>query len=934
MPGGTITTNDIEQTWGLAGSMLFGDTLKDYVSEEKRTEIYKKISLIRVLYNATAYPELLGDYPKVQAIVADGNEEQLVKVKENAGTAAEIKTFIDHPEIEKLINLHREGLRELSELLDERLSKGNFKSLSEQNYCYMVKSFIDGLAAGKSFTQSIMEDKQFEFAYNMTAKIRTSSASFTVTDGNFKPIPIYANDSEVIKRIESTGIVNSMAGGKRINDLTQKHLENGDIARGELLEEYKQQQKRIQKHFALTEESFNELKNSSTDLKLFDNEYHEIAGQPERGFLWAKVDLDTKIEAMEAGWPVSDLRTLARYTELMNSLEVGIQTDERLIKANKAFIAEEMKKEAPNQDSINRWNQEIAAATNRSKNYDEALTQMREAWYEVSNGAVDASERKERLQNLQKTLNDLSAKELKNISARVSTIKGMFDERLNAKLAEHEKALLANTATEMLEVLEGADPALVKSSDAFIAFKKELKKLAGMEEDGECNVREEEYREQATKVMEAGAAYLRYKTKQLHKDSSHKRSDLEERRVRTVDSIIARLNVAKIPGSNSDIHSDAFNPIYNKGFEPDVIFEEVIDKSVKNYDNYIKLHTGRIAMNGTREEMIEDLSKVIAAQALKKAYGEPFSKAEIDKQAKSIRVLYNLDEIRTKNLAKALSTPEKAESFIKNRQKELSEVKGLFIKNSKKEYSHYKLWWNNMSALYRIMKDPNSYKNKSEPYKKLFETVKEAAHMPRPENLGKMSKELIEKKVAQLNFRMMQYANIAVDEKGFQEKDMNHDSLHVLYTLKTFTSGAESIINDIDNRIDKKRYDKDPESLKFVSEGYYGANILYPKRKELNHGEELRKPNEEEIQKNTRFFHKNRSAYTYMGNGLDVETAFDGKYKDKVLIDGELPKEKAKREAAARKKANGPKKANEPKNQNVPKVTQEEPEPKVNRPHL
>ena len=34
-----------------------------------------------------------------------------------------------------------------------------------------------------------------------------------------------------------------MAGGKRINDLTQKHLENGDIARGELLEEYKQQQK-------------------------------------------------------------------------------------------------------------------------------------------------------------------------------------------------------------------------------------------------------------------------------------------------------------------------------------------------------------------------------------------------------------------------------------------------------------------------------------------------------------------------------------------------------------------------------------------------------------------------------------------------------------------------------------------------------------------
>ena len=133
-----------------------------------------------------------------------------------------------------------------------------------------------------------------------------------------------------------------------------------------------------------------------------------------------------------------------------------------------------------------------------------------------------------------------------------------------------------------------------------------------------------------------------------------------------------------------------------------------------------------------------------------------------------------------------------------------------------------------MSALYRIMKDPGRVN--SEAYTKLFETVKEAAHMPRPGVVPKMKKDLLENKVAQLNFKMMQYANMAVDEKGFSEKKLNHDSLHVLHTLRGFTSGAENIINNIDERVDKKRYDKDPESLKFVSYGFYGAKILYEGR--------------------------------------------------------------------------------------------------------
>ena len=944
MPIGTVTTSDIEQGYWFAGSALFGDVLKDFVSDEKKAEIYKKISLIRVLYNSTAYSDLLNDYPQVKAIVAEGREKELTERKAVPGRqgTGEAILFVEHPETEKLIKLHREWLKELSELLENRLSKGNFKSLSEQNYCYMLKSFIDGLAAGQSFDQSVIEDKQFAFAHNMTAKFRTSGGNFKVENGKFVPIPIYTQDSEVLKRIESTGIVNSTAGGKRISDLTQKHLENGDIARGELLEEYKQQLERLEKHFSLTKEAFDDVVKSSPDLKLFDNVYDEIAGQRGRGYLWAKIDLETRIESMEAGWPVSDINALAQYAGLISTLEGEILSDESLIKSNESSIADELKQEKPDQKDIDRWNKENEKARNRINDNKEALSQMKDAWADVNSSVVDSAKRTERLKQLQKTLNDLLTKELKNAGSGYKVVKNMLDERVNAGPAEHEKALLANNATKMFESLKEVDPALVKSSEAFKTFKEELKKLAEMEnDDGECNVREVDYQEQAEKVMEAGAAYLRYKTRQLHKDSSHKRSDLERRRVRMVDSIIGRLNVAYVPGDIHKIHDEAFNPIYNKGFEPDVIFEEVIDKSVKSYDNYIKLHTGRVAANGTRKEMLDDLSKVIAALALKKANSEPFNKKEIDKQAKEIRVLYNLDALSSKKLANALRNPERAESFVKDRQKELSEVKGLFNKNNKGEYKNYKYWWNNMSALYRVMNNPNAPKIKSEAYTKLFEAVEEAAHMPRPNTLGKMNKGLIERKVAQLNFRMMQFANRAVDEKGFQDKDMNHDALHVLYTLKGYTSGANHIIKDIDERIDKKRYDKDPESLKFVSEGFYDINKLYQKRKEQNHGEELRKPDEKKILRNERNYQKNRSAYTYMGSGLDITTAFDKKYTDVMLIDGDLPKEKAEREAEAAKKAakkaNGQKKEENnhekkegPKNK---KVSKEEPAPKA-RPHL
>ncbi len=912
MPKGTVTRNDVEQAWWFSGTALFGDMLKDTASLEERTAIYKKISTIRALYNQTdVAPQLLADYPDLLRKVQE-DEEQLGEAISLMGVSGEKLRAVDYvvfksPECDKVIELHKEGLKELSRLLEKRLAQGNFKSLSEQNHCYMMKSYIDDFAAGRSFSRDKLSDEQYQFSHAVTAKFRTSGSAFTVSDeGEFQVLPRYANDAEVFEKIDSTGIIHSTAGGKRIFDLTRNHLETGDTARGELYEEYKQQRNRIANHFRFSEEDYNKLIKDNPNLILFDNAYSELSGQRGRGFNWAMIDIDAKIEAMKNGWPVSDLNALGTYAVLLDNLDENIQSSKTLVEKNKSSIEAEKAKEKPNQKKIEDWQKENNKFNERIERLSTAYDKMKDAWEEANGGLVNEEKRKEKLQVLKNALDDVKSNELKDYDKTLDRTKYMIDERVSAKLAEHEKALLTETATEMLAMLNDVDPTLVKSSDAFKKFKEELKKLAELDDSAEKSGSDKWFQEQAEKVMKAGAAYLQYKTKQLHKDPSRKRSDLEAKRVKVVDAIIGKLTIGKVPGTGHAIYGDDFNPIHTRGHEPDVIFDEFIDTSAKNYDTYIKLHTGRAAENGTREEMIEDLAKVTAAWALKKQFGEPFSKKEIDKQAKNIRLLYNLDAVSTEDLRNALRTPKTADSFIKERQKDLSEVKDFDLKNEKGE-TRYSIWWNNMSALYRIMKDPGRVN--SEAYTKLFETVKEAAHMPRPGVVPKMKKDLLENKVAQLNFKMMQYANMAVDEKGFSEKKLNHDSLHVLHTLRGFTSGAENIINNIDERVDKKRYDKDPESLKFVSYGFYGAKMLYEGRKEINNGNELRTPDDDKILENEKKYRK--SANTITLGKLNVNKAFNGKYKEAIKINGKLPR-----------------------NTKAPKGPKEEPAPKVNRPHL
>lgn len=849
MPTGTVTQNDVEQGWWFAGTALFG-ILKDTATLEERTAIYKKISLARVASNQPNIARsVLGQEFSELADIIEADPDDLKEQKPVPGGTGNDELVFKTPLCDKILALHREGLKELSKLFEKKVLSGNFQSLAEQNYCYMMKSFIDDLADGKSFTQSKLSNYQYLYAHSMTAKFRTTSATVALDEnGEFKAVPIEVEDSTVLKMLDETGIIDAIAGGKKIADLTDEYLKNADVSRGELVAAYEQQLKRIEKHLELTEEEYNQINTQNPNVKVFDNAYAEVAGEDERGFGWAKSDIDAKVDALKKGYPVSDIQALAGYKILMDAVEKEIEGDKNRITTKENQIKEEEQKEKPNQESIQKWKNEIAEYQEKVKSNSAIYEKLDDGWYEAMGGVgtVDLASRKTNLQSLKKTLDDLNNPE------KYGRLSNLIGARIDARLEEHEKTLLSDSIAEMLEQVEAVDPKLMKSSKAFRKFKDALKVL--LETDKEMSngdYWDNHYKKCAQAVLNAGAEYLQYKTRQLHRDPTHKRSELEEKRVRTVDAIIGKLSLMNVPHTGKSICDGTFNPIHTRGFEPDVVFDEVIDKSKKSYDSYIKLHTGRNAMNGNREEIIEDLSKVIAATALKKAFGEPFSKAEIDKQAKRIQVLYNLKELKDEDLIRSLKTPKTANAFIVERQKELSEVKDLLgTKNEKGNPQQYSLWWNNMSALYRTMKDPANVK--SDAYKKLFETVKEAAHMPLPADAKRVNKNALSKEVARLNFKMMQYANIAVDEKGFQDKHLNHESLHVLYALYNFTEGAASIILDIDARVDKKRYDKDPESLKFVSAGKYGPKILYDSVKKQNNNQELRQPEEELIKKNTK----------------------------------------------------------------------------------
>ena len=94
----------------------------------------------------------------------------------------------------------------------------------------------------------------------------------------------------------------------------------------------------------------------------------------------------------------------------------------------------------------------------------------------------------------------------------------------------------------------------------------------------------------------------------------------------------------------------------------------------KNYDNYVKLHTGNYIKDETFEEKKDALAKSLAAMNVQETR-KSFSLKEIHKQAEKNKDIYNLNELTKAEVDKALKNPQNLEKFRASRIKNQFAVK-------------------------------------------------------------------------------------------------------------------------------------------------------------------------------------------------------------------------------------------------------------------
>ncbi|SEF67617.1 hypothetical protein SAMN04487934_102110 [Eubacterium ruminantium] len=146
-----------------------------------------------------------------------------------------------------------------------------------------------------------------------------------------------------------------------------------------------------------------------------------------------------------------------------------------------------------------------------------------------------------------------------------------------------------------------------------------------------------------------------------------------------------------------------------------------IPKPERNYGSYMYMHTmGKAGKPVTKQEQLEDISKVLAAYSLEKLK-RPYSVKNIHKTAKFIKNLYLLDENNS-----VLKSFGSFDEILKNKDKVLEvgeKVRRQFYSVKNGQYEQY---LSDMKELKEIMR---SSSGRSQEYKDLYEAVKKASEL-------------------------------------------------------------------------------------------------------------------------------------------------------------------------------------------------------------
>ena len=799
---------------------LFRGYLKDKVSEEKKMEILKKLYLPKAVEdgNVDMVTNVYGDKYAYLTKVSDaqgleGSDKTAETTGVNLWVQKGIAQHITDPRMEEVYGEFEDGMRELMEILDENEDKIDLSDPNAKNHYQLLKGYLKDSYEG-NLGKNMTEDAVYGMAYSQTAKIGFEQDLLSYNEKDKKPeLTTDGTPTQtVLKETAELGILESMAGGVRVHNKLQDSITTGNTSRQELINEFEQQAKRYDKVINhLTEEKVKEL----NEMNVLQNDRGEYTDGP-RGIITAVHDVKAKQQLLNAGYPVEDIGQISPFY-------VEMKRREEDVKNTQAKMDESVKKKPVVEGAEKEQREKQQAELNKKK---EMLQEMEQAWNAVTNVENGPLTQEKRLENLDK---------LKTVAPKVKTPEGntpapminfskRIDQRIAAPLNLGDKAMLSHNYTDMYNTLTEADPrSLFTGSKQFKDLKKSVKELSDMDQklDPETKMNDLAYLAKRREVMSKAQSYLRYKDRQMNGPDGHKhkRSELELKRVQAVSGVYSKLldeEKRRLPELRL-MHDEM--PVV-----PDVKNQDLLTPKpsgeARNFDEYIRQHTGKSAMFGTKEEMIDDASKVLAAQIMpKQKPPKEFDPKVISKAAGQIKDKFNLAELDEFDLRQALNDPKA--------------IKPLAQQQHRKTYSvdpeDHKDFVTQMQRLYRDMEKPDGT-NKE--YQKIYEGVQKLAHLPYDPEAEGLSMNKVGKMVEQTNSEIFEAMDRYVDQNGKNIGFRDPKMLQVLNTMSSAVPSAEKRADRMVDRINNiKGKGKDITDHEYVELEEFGRKGFYGLKK-------------------------------------------------------------------------------------------------------
>ena len=326
-------------------------------------------------------------------------------------------------------------------------------------------------------------------------------------------------------------------------------------------------------------------------------------------------------------------------------------------------------------------------------------------------------------------------------------------------------------------------------------------------------------------VMEKAQDYLRYKNRQMNGPNrgKHKRSELETRRVQAADALYNRLlsDVAKQSPDTAKQLRDSEKAITAKADNQHLLGGNVDTRTV-SYDNYIKLHTGVGSMNGTPEEMVDDMAKVMAAGIMpKQKPPKEFDPKAIHVAAEQIKDKFNLRGLEEAEVRNALKDPESVRKLAQEQHRKTYSV----------DKEHYGEYLSDMRKLYANMKAPDGTDKE---YQKIFDSVKKAAHLPKDPDKAQASTEKLQGLIEQTNSEIFEAMDRYVDKNAIQIGPQDDKMLQVLSVMEDAVPNAKGRTDDMVGRIRDAKGITNIGDPNYIELEEYGLDRKAPYRLEKN----------------------------------------------------------------------------------------------------